>query len=137
MSKETFSIVSETKFIQATRDTGYRSTATAIAELVDNSIQAGAKQIQIIIEELEENQDKEIILAVLDDGCGMNPHSMQVALQFGGSNRFDDRNGLGRFGMGLPNSSVSQCRRVELYSRQPGKPTYYTYLAANRQRSMV
>ena len=58
----------------------------------------------------------------------MTTQTMRLALQFGGSNRFDNRSGLGRFGMGLPNSSVSQCRRIELYSWQAGRPSFYTYL---------
>ena len=50
MSNNTHSIVSETKFVQSTRDTGYRSTAAAIAELIDNSIQAEASQIRVMVQ---------------------------------------------------------------------------------------
>lgn len=128
MNDNIHSIVSETKFIQATRDTGYRSTATAVAELIDNAIQADSSQIQIMVTKETECDEKQINLAVLDNGCGMSPQTMRLALQFGGSDRFDNRDGLGRFGMGLPNSSVSQCRRIELYSWQAGQPSFYTYL---------
>ena len=41
-----FPIVLNQTFIEATRETGYRSTAAAVAELVDNSVQAGAKNIR-------------------------------------------------------------------------------------------
>ena len=116
------SLISTVEFIQATRDTGYQTTDAAVAELVDNSLQAGAKQVRVNVYEKKNGLHRQITLAVLDDGIGMEPETMQTALQFGGTKRFNDRSGLGRFGMGLPNSSVSQCRRVELYSWQNGHP---------------
>ena len=52
----------------------------------------------------------------------MSPQTMQLALQFGGSTRFNSRRGTGRYGMGLPNGSLSQARRVDVYSWiDPGK----------------
>ena len=69
--------------------------------------------------------DSSIVVSVLDDGCGMEPFTLRQALRFGGSTRFDDRAGLGRYGMGLPNSSLSQARRVSVYTWQTfgkGKP---------------
>ena len=42
--------------------------------------------------------------------------------------RFNDRSGLGRYGMGLPNSSLSQARRVTVYTWQSGSPAYKSYL---------
>ncbi len=105
-------IVAEKNFILATRDVGYRSLADAVAELVDNSIQANANNVQVSLFA----EHPEPTLAVLDDGCGMTSRAMRTALQFGGTHRFDDRSGLGRFGMGLPCSSISQARRLDLYS---------------------
>ncbi len=102
-------VLSET-FIEATRDTGYRSTAAAVAELVDNSIQAEARHVHIFVNDGPDG----ISVSVLDDGTGMDAATLRLALQFGGSKRFADRSGLGRFGMGLPNASVSQARRVEV-----------------------
>src|SRR5262245_34093538 len=103
-----FPIVLNQTFIEATRDTGYRSSAAAVAELVDNAIQAKAKKVRVFVREVTD----ELEVAVLDDGTGMDTATLRRALQFGGSMRFGDRNGLGRFGMGLPNASVSQARRV-------------------------
>lgn len=114
-----FSIVALDKFIQATRDSGYKSTASAISELVDNSIQAGATRISIsVVAKARESGDATIELSVLDNGCGMAPHALRQALRFGGSTRFGDRGGLGRFGMGLPNASLSQARRVVVFTWQ-------------------
>lgn len=110
---ENWSIVAPDRFVRATRDSGYNSTASAISELVDNSIQAGAAKVQVRI---DSDPNGEISIVVIDDGCGMDVFTLRQALRFGGSSRFDDRSGLGRFGMGLPNSSLSQARRVVVTS---------------------
>jgi hypothetical protein len=96
--------------------------------LVDNSIQAAARHIAVDVAAEADNDHYPIRLSVLDDGCGMDRKTLRQALRFGGSSRFNDRLGLGRYGMGLPNSSLSQARRVEVYSwRRPGA-VLYTYL---------
>lgn len=117
-------IVALEHFVLATREVGYRSTAAAIAELIDNAVQARAKNIRIFV---SDNRG-DATVAVLDDGCGMNNQSLRTALQFGGTNRFDDRSGLGRFGMGLPCSSMSQARRLEVYSWVKSAEVNYSYL---------
>lgn len=130
-------LVVDKHFILATRDTGYRSVAAALSELIDNALQAGAKIVQVLIRE-EQVKDassdrarRRLSLAVTDDGSGMDAAEMRTALQFGGSARFNDRGGSGRFGMGLPNSSVSQSRRVELYSWRNGRAPLFTNLDVN------
>jgi hypothetical protein len=116
---EDCSIIALDKFIQATRDSGYKGTASAISELVDNSIQAGAKRIDIsVTATTTDDEDKSVEISVLDNGCGMDPFTLRQALRFGGSTRFGDRSGLGRYGMGLPNASLSQAKRVTVYTWQ-------------------
>jgi hypothetical protein len=139
--RDKWSIIALDKFIQATRDSGYKGTASAISELVDNSIQAGAKQIAISLkaQAAPGDADPTIEISVLDDGAAMDPFTLRQALRFGGSTRFGDRRGLGRYGMGLPNASLSQARRVTVYTWQAGsaagrarRPTtarvFYSYL---------
>lgn len=121
-------IVSCHNFILATRDTGYRSLPTAISELVDNSIQAGASRIEIVIMETDRVPEAQISIGVLDNGCGMDKPTLALALQFGGSTRFGSRTGFGRFGMGLPNSSLSQGRRVDIYTWVRSRSVLHTYL---------
>lgn len=101
------------RFIQATRDSGYKGTGSAVAELVDNAIQAGATRIDVFVLQADGDSNS-LVLEVLDNGCGMAPATLMQALRFGGSSRFNDRTGLGRYGMGLPNSSFSQARRLEV-----------------------
>lgn len=117
--KEDASIIALDKFIQATRDSGYKGTASAVSELVDNSLQAGATAIAIDVARAESGG---LEVSVLDNGCGMDPFTLRQALRFGGSTRFGNRDGLGRYGMGLPNSSLSQAKRVTVYTWQsPGR----------------
>jgi len=118
LKEQSCSIVAIDRFIQATRDSGYKGTASAISELVDNSIQAGATRIAISVEERKQDDEDALEVSVLDDGCGMDPFTLRQALRFGGSTRFGDRKGLGRYGMGLPNASLSQARRVTVYTWQ-------------------
>jgi hypothetical protein len=120
-------IVAPKNFVLATRDTGYRSLSAAIAELVDNSLQASARKVRLFAHHAAEN-DGSIVIGVLDDGKGMSAELLGAALQFGGTDRFGDRTGLGRFGMGLPNSSVSHSRRFEVYSWQRDSRVLYSYL---------
>lgn len=118
-------IVKLEQFIEATRDSGYKSTSSSIAELIDNSFEAGATDIEI---EFTESSERQIQVSVLDNGCGMTPSVLQLALRFGGSTRFNSRKGTGRYGMGLPNSSLSTARRVDVYTWKKPKFAWWSYL---------
>ena len=109
------SIVDPINFLLATRDTGYRSSAQAIAEFVDNSFQANAHRVEVSIAQGNDN-DWPLEITIIDDGEGMDAAALGGALTFGGSTRFDNRESLGRYGMGLPNGALSRARRVEVYS---------------------
>jgi hypothetical protein len=121
------SIIDERRFILATRDTGYRSLAAAVAELIDNSLQARATRVEILVLDNDEPGGTPVI-AVHDDGCGMTRTTLRDALRFGGSERFNDRTGTGRFGMGLPNSGVSHARRLDVFSWRAKGRCLHTYL---------
>jgi len=123
-----FSVIAVDKFIQAARDSGYKGTPSAVAELVDNALQAGARHVDIQVIRATNRDDNAIELIVQDDGTGMDRHVLRHALRLGGTTRFNDRRGLGRYGMGLPNSSLSQARRVTVYTWQSGSPVYKSYL---------
>lgn len=116
ITDDNYSIVALDKFIQATRDSGYKGTASAVSELIDNSLQAGATEIAVSITMDEDTHEHPLVLSVVDNGSGMDARSLRTALRFGGSSRFNDRNGLGRYGMGLPNSSLSQAKRVTVHT---------------------
>ena len=120
--------------IKAMRDGGYKNTAYALAELIDNSVQAQSKNVELIcIENYKDVNGRNLKrinqIGVIDNGFGMQSETLQSALQFGNGTHLTDRKGIGRFGMGLPNSSISQCRRVEVWSWQENhNNAIYTYL---------
>lgn len=120
------SIIALDRFIQSTRDSGYKGTVSAIAELVDNALEASARRIDIHIRKSVVDDNFEV--SVLDDGSGMDAETLTEALRFGGTTRFNSRKGLGRFGMGLPNASLSQARRVDVFTWQQGEPPVTSYL---------
>ena len=111
--------------VRAMRDSGYKNTAYALAEIIDNSVQANATSVELICVESQEQVNQRTrkritAIGVLDNGDGMSPETLRLALQFGNGTHLNDRKGIGRFGMGLPNSSISQCRRLEVWTWQNG-----------------
>ena len=108
------------------RDIGYKSTSFAIAELVDNAIQASASQVDIVFG--FETGSKPTKLAVIDNGHGMEPKMLRASLIWGAGTRAENREGFGKYGYGLPSASVSQCRRVTVYSKTPDGDWHSTYL---------
>ena len=96
------------------RDVGY-DFVSAVADLVDNSLAAGASRVEIEIEFA--GADSRVLIA--DDGCGMTANGLAEALRFG-SRRIYGPGDLGRYGLGLKTASLSQCRTVTATSRRPG-----------------
>src|SRR5579871_4051984 len=125
---EPTSIVALERFIISTRDSGYKSTASAVSELVDNSLQAKARHIRIFIIHPTAGSADDIMFAVGDDGTGMDGATLVQSLRFGGSSRYNDRSGLGRFGMGLPNASLGQAARVTVYTKEKGGSVLSSHL---------
>ena len=113
--------------VKAMRDNGYKNAAYAVAELMDNSIQAKATKVALIcmekVEFLNQRSRSQIYkIGVLDNGLGMDEVILQQSLQFGNGMNLEEESqtGMGKFGMGLPASSISQARKVEVWSWQNG-----------------
>lgn len=104
-------------FVRGIRDLGYRSNGDAIAELIDNALQAFADRVDIVFGyDGTTSSKKPVQLAVIDNGHGMEADMIRMAVMWGGTHREDDRTGLGRYGYGLPCASVSLGRRFTVYS---------------------
>jgi hypothetical protein len=133
---EGYDIVPTSLAVMAMRDNGYKNAAYAVAELMDNSIQARASVVELLCCDQEVMIDQRARrrlnhVGVLDNGCGMDADTLQIALQFGNGSRLEEgkRSGMGRFGMGLPSASISQCQRVEVWSWQGGPDAaLYSYI---------
>lgn len=107
------------------QDNGYKSTVSAISEIIDNSIQANAKNVDIIIIKNTTRAEDEIDeILISDDGDGMDESIFNKALQMSSGSRSKAKTGLGKYGQGLPNSSISQTKRVEVYTVQNGNILY-------------
>lgn len=120
--------------IEQMQNNGYKNSANAISELIDNSIQADAKNIDIIIiYKHESGFDRIKNIVVADDGIGMDFDTFKHSTQLQGGTKYGNKDGLGRYGMGLPSSSISQTSFFEVYSWQKSgdKEKLYAYLDLN------
>lgn len=99
--------------IETFRAIGY-SIETAIADIIDNAITAGAKNIWIDYDWKGSNTT----LSILDDGIGMNNEQLIQAMRPGSKNPLEERKSddLGRFGLGLKTASFSQSRKFTVFS---------------------
>lgn len=116
--------------IRALRDSRYHNTAYAVAELIDNSIEANAERIELLCQEEHarvgtQQRGRLSGIAVLDNGEGMSPEILLDALKFGGGTRHESKRGIGKYGMGLPTSSMSQCKRVDVWTWRGGPSTVW------------
>lgn len=93
------------------RSIGY-TFKTALADIVDNSISAGAKNIYINVP----INDSELFVSVLDDGRGMTRNELFNAMKYGSDREYSSSD-LGRFGLGLKSASLSQCRILTVISK--------------------
>lgn len=109
--------------IESMRDIGY-SFESAIADIIDNSITAGAKHIQI-----EVRSEGNPAVAIIDDGDGLSRDQLIAAMRMGSTDPREQRSlgDLGRFGLGMKTASFSQCRRLTVYSSQSGVANAFTW----------
>lgn len=112
-----FGLIVAHAFVRGIREIGYKHTGTALDELIDNSVQAGATRVDVVFGYGGKSDKKPTQIAIIDDGHGMEPDMIRASVLWGGTHREDDRTGFGRFGYGLPSACVSQGRRFSVYSR--------------------
>ena len=111
-------IINIQNYTDALRNTGYKNVESAIAEIVDNSLEADAKDVLIICSQDFSSGRKTVNeIAILDNGIGMDKDTLENCLVIGESTR-RKRKGMGRFGVGLPQASLHVCPNVEVFSWQ-------------------
>jgi hypothetical protein len=103
---------------------------SAYGEVIDNSLQADAKKIAIQMDcsspRANYHQIKELVFG--DDGIGMPKETLHSCLKLGWSSRYNDRSGIGRFGVGMVLGAIHEVRRVEVYSKEKGDVWHKTYI---------
>lgn len=123
MPKRPYFTLSEHSF---EKNSGYKSTVYALAELIDNSVEAEADYISVI---LMINRDKRLLkIAVADNGKGMSPNVLQSAICEKSGEHLDrqtsgggaGRKKFGKYGVGLPKASISQANKFTVYSWKSG-----------------
>jgi len=121
----TSAIPEASSMIETFRAIGY-NIETAVADIIDNSISANAKNIWINFEW----KGSKTWLAIKDDGSGMNDSELIQAMRPGSKNPLQERNekDLGRFGLGLKTASFSQARKLTVISKKADyKSVYWTW----------
>jgi uncharacterized membrane protein YgcG/anti-sigma regulatory factor (Ser/Thr protein kinase) len=114
-------IPSAKRLITSLRDIGY-DFAQAVADIVDNSVEAGATLVAIDVE--FDGDDSWV--RIVDNGKGMSPKELREAMRYGSERTYDDEADLGKFGLGLKTASMSQCQRLSVASRQSKKKAAIT-----------
>ena len=115
------SIVDIKNMGDALRNTGYKNIESAVSEIIDNSVEANAKNIFVILREGIAASGRKVVTEIgfLDNGDGMSTNVLGSCLGIGASTR-QARKGMGRFGVGLPQASLYACPEIEVYSWQNG-----------------
>ena len=109
-------IEADPRIVDAFTNIGY-SIEAAIADLVDNSIDAEATTVLI---RFLRTHEEIVSLAIVDNGHGMRERDIDRAMQFGGRQQYAE-GALGMFGMGLKSASLSQADSVTMLSRADGQ----------------
>jgi hypothetical protein len=112
-------VPSARRLIKSLRGLGY-DFSQAVADIVDNSITAGANKIYIDIDFEGESS----WVRIADNGHGMNTKQLREAMRYGSERDYEDED-LGKFGLGMKTASLSQCRRLTVASK-PNKNSFIT-----------
>lgn len=100
------------RVMEGLRDTGYDFN-TAIADIIDNSIAANAKTVNVL---LDMDPSGDIFVYIADDGCGMDFDGLKNAMKYGSAERANKAS-LGKFGLGLKTASTAFCRSLSVISK--------------------
>jgi len=106
------------KLMESLRYSGYDNNI-AISDLIDNSLDANATNINV---EINLDNKRESYIVIVDDGVGMDEQILEQALRLGSVTHRNAESDLGRFGMGMVTASISIAKRIEVFTKQQGQP---------------
>jgi hypothetical protein len=105
------------KLMESLRHTGY-DNYNAIADIIDNSVDADAKNIWVEIHQ----EKRDFVVKIIDDGIGMDEDTLTEALRLGSETEKNIDSDLGRFGMGLCTAGLSMSRMTTVLTKQEKSP---------------
>ncbi|WP_448638645.1 ATP-binding protein [Geodermatophilus sp. URMC 63] len=119
------------QLMESLRAVGY-SVETAVADIIDNSLAAGATTVDICFA-----ASTQPYIAIVDDGRGMNRAEAKHAMCLAATSALETRSSedLGRFGLGLKTASLSQCRRLTVLSKKRGSVSGFCWDLDHLQES--
>jgi len=132
MPPHTRSFLAGAYAINSLRKSGYKNLAYALGELVDNSIQEDAMDVDILVAEQQVPTKSGAMvwrvqqIGILDNGNGMSKERLWRCLRLGdgdtqqGNERGMQSRQMGKFGVGLPQASISQCKKIDIWSWDSG-----------------
>lgn len=129
-------LIAADKALISLRSSGH-DYCSAVGEVIDNSLQAAANNVRIRVftakKKIGKNKTRatEVVerIAVGDDGEGMEFEVLHNCLKLGYSTRYNDRKGMGRFGVGAKMGGISQAKRIDIWSRQgPNDRWLHTFI---------
>ena len=108
-----------TSLMMSARSFGNYDLAAALADLIDNSIKAGARTVDLLCDHAGGSPE----IRIRDDGCGMSPAELTAAMRPASTDPRAERSpdDLGRFGWGMKSASFSQCLVLTVISRRGGE----------------
>ena len=109
------------KLLSSLRNTGYDSY-TAVEDIIDNSIDAGALNINVAINMVE----KDLRVVITDNGSGMTDQILDEALKLGSATQKDEMSDLGKYGMGLCTASISMAKNLQVITKQTSGDYLYS-----------
>ncbi|MCV6620118.1 MAG: ATP-binding protein [Cellvibrionaceae bacterium] len=118
MSNQLISIIQPGQALMSLRDSGY-SFPTAIAEVIDNSLEADANNINVkLFESINGNKKKHVErVAIADDGYGMPIDVLHRYMVIGHSTRWMKKDTIGKYGVGAKLAALNFALKIEAWSR--------------------
>lgn len=123
--------------LESLRDAGH-SLPTALAEVVDNSVEAKANSVIIDLKEGKNDRGKKCVhqIAFGDDGDGMDEFVLHHYLEIGFSSRWMRTDTIGKYGVGAKLAALNFCRRIDVWSRQTAsEPWRHVYFDLDEAQS--
>ena len=121
--QKTFSVEPTTQIVKTLSYSGY-TLKSALADIIDNSIGAGASEVKINFNFDDISNIDSWNVQIIDNGHGMNSKELEQAIKMGSCNMDDVRakDDLGRYGMGMKTASFSQADYFQVTSKKDNEP---------------